>query len=243
MLGPAVAPAIVEALRPAAPSASLGELLTAAAAGRYAELLREVPIASDERAVAAAVRGLAQYALGDSPTAAAVPLQQALQMGGVAAGPVQALLGACRAAAGSDRDAVAAWQAALDAGLPASVLAVAMGEAWLRLRDPARAAAALRMSGATRDDDALAYASIATALAAADTAAALTLADAHLQDHDDAAVASCGCVGCTTTWPAARAGRRQRPGPASPRWPGRTSAPADRYAALVEEWTAVLPAP
>jgi hypothetical protein len=231
--------AIVDQLRPAAPSPALAALLDAAAAGRFADLLRAAPDDPTELGVRAALRGLAQYALGDSPTAAAVPLQRALQQAAAPAAPLQALLGACRAAAANDREALASWQAALDAGMPARTLAAPMAEAWLRLREPARARAVLAAVGTPAAGDA--YARVAAALGTGDTRAALAAADAHLDAHaDDEDVqflrlralytALAGGTGATAEdrarFETLAAGYAARGGP---------------HAALVREWAAVLP--
>ena len=68
--------------------------------------------------------------------------------------PLQVLTGATRALEGSDRDAITAWQAAMDAGLDAPAVAPLLIDANLRLgdtraRDRARAAPASNVSRAT----------------------------------------------------------------------------------------------
>ena len=116
MLTPPTLTVIARALTPPAPSEGLTRVLDAAAAGRYADLVKEAPITAAERPVAQALRGLGLFALGDTPRAVAVQLQQALAQGAPPA-PVLLVLGATYAQGGDDkarsppgtRPATAAW--------------------------------------------------------------------------------------------------------------------------------------
>ena len=65
------------------------------------------------------LRGLALYAIGDTPASLAVPLRQAAALS-VPAAAVRCLAAPLRALEGNDREAIAAWQAAITAGLEAA---------------------------------------------------------------------------------------------------------------------------
>ena len=137
-LGDSVLAAIVRAFAPASPSPPLRRALDLAAGRKFIELLVEEPVASSEQGVRTALTGLALYSVGDA--AAVVQFQRALTQG-APAGPVQYLIGAVRATQGRDPDAIVAWQSAIDAGLPAILIAPFMVDAHLRRGDGARAAA------------------------------------------------------------------------------------------------------
>jgi len=143
--------AVLQALTPAAPSAQLRRALDVAATGRFADLLVEEPVVAAEQGVRVALTGLALYSIGDQ--SAATTLQRALQLG-APAGPVHTLIGGARAAQGRDPDAIAAWQAAIDAGMRSSLVAPWLVDALLRRNDSARAAAALEKELGGRTPDA-----------------------------------------------------------------------------------------
>jgi hypothetical protein len=178
--------ALVKALRPASPSSTLARALDAAAERRFVELIQGDPVASSEVGVQTALRGLALYGLGDTPTAVCAQFRQALQQSAPPA-TVQVFLGACRALEHNDREAVAAWEAALGAGLPRHAIAVPLAAAHLRLGNVDRAgemaAAAL---AADPSDAATIRVAAAPAIAAGRFAEAASLLEAHLaKNHDD----------------------------------------------------------
>lgn len=131
---------VMQALTPPAPSAPLRRALDVAASGKFVDLLVEEPVPAGEQGVRAALSGLALYSIGDQ--SAANTLQRALQLG-APAGAVQAWIGAARAAQGRDPDAIAAWQASIDAGMASAVVAPWLVDALLRRNDITRAAAIL----------------------------------------------------------------------------------------------------
>lgn len=155
VLAPAPLQVIVGGLTPSTPSPGLASLLGAAAAGRFAELVRETPIDPTERATAVLLRALGLYGLGDTPRSVAVPLGTALN-GGAPERPSLLLHGAVQALAGDDAGAVAAWERAQARGVPASVIAPLLVDAYVRRGDGARAAALVetRLAAQPGDDDA-----------------------------------------------------------------------------------------
>ena len=132
--------AVLNRLAVAETSPALGRALGAARGGRFADLLVADAVIDSEQGVRAALSGLALLSLGNP--AAAAELQRALQMQAPAAA-VQVLMGAARALAGRDVDAIAAWEAAREAGFPRGLLDRFISEAYLRQKDFARAAIAI----------------------------------------------------------------------------------------------------
>jgi tetratricopeptide (TPR) repeat protein len=98
--------------------------------------LRDDEIGPKERPARVTLRGIGLLALGD-PRMAATMLRQAIQLepNGVA----HFYLGVARALEANDRDAVAAWQSALEAGMPGPIVTPLLVDAYLRLGDLARA--------------------------------------------------------------------------------------------------------
>ncbi len=143
LLTPPLLSMMLRGLTPAEPSAMLQRMLDAAAAGRYADLVREAPVEPGERATAQALRALGLYALGDSPRSVAVQLQQALAQG-VPPAPILLLVGATQALGGSDKAAVASWNDARDGSVDDTGIASLLVDAYLRLGDVARATAMAR---------------------------------------------------------------------------------------------------
>jgi hypothetical protein len=140
ILGPDVLPGILASLRPASPSPALQRAFDLASAGRFVELMVEEPVPASEDAVRAALRGLAQLAVGDA--GAAVQFQRA-QLLGAPPAVTRVLSGAARAAQARDADAISAWQEAITSGAPRSLVAPYLLEAYLRRADYTRAAALL----------------------------------------------------------------------------------------------------
>ena len=162
MLDPAVLREAVALLRADGMTPALAGALVAASEARFVDLLREDPpsprsdpagsgaASASEEGARTTLRGVGLYALGD-PRMARTMLGQAMQR--LTPNPVaQLFLGACRALEGNDREAIAAWQAAVDAGVPATLAAPFLLDAYLRLGDAARAgemAKAAQASGST----------------------------------------------------------------------------------------------
>jgi hypothetical protein len=119
-------------------SPALRRALDSARAGRFADLLVADTVPDGEQGVRAALSGLALLSLANP--AAAVDLQRALQLQ-APADAVDVLLGAAGAMGGRDVEAVAAWQAARQAGFPRPAIDRLIAEAYLRQKDFARAAA------------------------------------------------------------------------------------------------------
>ena len=132
--------ALVDRIAPPAPSPALARALESARAGRFADLLLEQPVAPAEQGVRTALTGLALLSLGDF--GAIARFERALETDPAAA-PLQYFLGVARAAQNRDADAIAAWRAALEAGVPPGLCAQWLAEAYLRQRDWSRAAAVL----------------------------------------------------------------------------------------------------
>jgi hypothetical protein len=207
-LEPPVLTPTIDALRPASPSPGLTRALTSATSGKLIDLLMEETLPAHELGVRAALTGLAMYSVGDA--SAPVHFQRALQLnasasaraptgelrrdlagapGGREGGPVgaiQFLIGAARAAQGRDADAIAAWQAAIDAGMPASVVAPFLVDAYLRRGEGARAAALIAAQLAGRPAEGpWARAAAASAIAVGKDADAIAVLDARLAQQPD----------------------------------------------------------
>lgn len=142
-LQPGVVGAFLDVLEraQAAPAAAVTSAIQRARGGAYAGTAREAFEAGDQLA-AAFLRGLELFAQGQIDPAAR-QFDAALRMAPTFA-PGAFYLGACYAAAGRDREATTFWQRALGGGVPAPHVHLALGNAWLRLNDPARAIEALK---------------------------------------------------------------------------------------------------
>jgi hypothetical protein len=244
VLAPGVVAALARGLRPAAPSPGLGRLIDAAAAGRFADLVREEPVDPTERATALALRGLGLYALGDAPRAVAPQLQQAIAQGAPAA-PVLVVLGATYAAAGDDKAALAAWSQARDGGVDDATIASLLVDAYMRQGDVARATAMARAAlDAQPANPAAVRGLAATQIAAGQYADALAGLDALVSATPDPDIdflvvhaLYAGFVGETA--PGATPSGRDRLQTVGRRY----VAAGGRHAALVQEWLAVVPGP
>lgn len=176
--------AVVQGLTPSAPSAALRRALVAAAAGKFAELLFEETVPPAEQGHRAALTALALLTIGDG--SAAGHGERALAAG-APVGPTQVLIGALRATQNRDADAIAAWRAAIDAGMPSNVVAPFLVDAYLRRGDGARAAAVIATEMRGGPPGAWARALAATHLAAGRDGQAVAVLDSHLaQAPDDA---------------------------------------------------------
>jgi hypothetical protein len=128
LTGPSMSPAFTAAL------AALRE-------ARFVDLLREDAIDPKEQPARTTLRGIGLYALGD-PRMSSTLLRQSAAAAASRSGEAaaaQLYFGAARALEANDRDAIAAWQAALDAGMPASVVVPLLVDAHIRTGDVGRA--------------------------------------------------------------------------------------------------------
>jgi hypothetical protein len=132
-------------LAPSRPSAAFAAALEQARAKRFVELIRDDAVAPEELPARTLLRALALYAIGESAASLATPLRQALAQA-VAPAAVHLMLGAVRVLEGNDRDAIAAWEAAVEAGTDAQVVAPLVADALLRQGDAARAVAVAERS-------------------------------------------------------------------------------------------------
>jgi hypothetical protein len=139
-LDQAVIDEIVASLRPPSPSPALGRALETLRQRRFVELMREEPVASDEAGIRTALTAVALFALGDASSA--VQFQRARQLT-APGGPTQFFVGAARALEGREADAVAAWQAAMDAGMNRSLMIPLLVNSHLRRGDIERATSLL----------------------------------------------------------------------------------------------------
>jgi hypothetical protein len=165
LLQPRIINEITARLRPPSPSAAMLGALAVARERKFVELIREDGVAPEEAGARSALRTLALYALGDSPGTLTAPLRLAQQQSAHPAG-VGILAGGLRALEGNDREALADWNAALQAGASATVLAPPMMNAWLRLGDPGQAVAVGRAALTPGSADAVIVRRLAAALIA-----------------------------------------------------------------------------
>jgi tetratricopeptide (TPR) repeat protein len=164
-------------------SPPLAAALDAAREGRFVDLLREDASEASERSVRTTLRGIGLYGLGD-PRMASTILRQSIQ--GDPNPVAQLYLGAARALEANDRDAVAAWQAALDGGLPPAIVAPLLVDAHLRLGDLTRAhevARTLVVNGVP--DPSILRGLAAIHIAQGREAEAIPLVERHLAAHPD----------------------------------------------------------
>ncbi len=138
VLDAATVGAVIHAITPARPSAALTRALDLAITRHFVDLIREEPVDPVEQGVRSALTGMALYALGDA--ASPLQLQRAVQAGAPNP-PLQIFIGAARALEGRDADALAAWQAALDGGVPTETVLPLIVNAHLRRGDGAAATA------------------------------------------------------------------------------------------------------
>jgi Flp pilus assembly protein TadD len=178
ILTPSALAEIARGLTPSAPSPALREALAAAAEGRFAALVREMPVEPLERPIAQALRALGLYGLGDSPRSTAVPLQTALNAG-APEGPTLFLQGALQALSGDDIGAISAWLRARRLGVGNAEIAPLLVDAYTRRGDAAAATtAAQALLDANPADERAARTLAALHLAGQRSADALTLLDA-----------------------------------------------------------------
>ncbi len=162
---------------------ALSTALAAARAKRFVDLLREDEVAPEEQGLRTTLRGIGLFALGD-PRVAVTLLRQALQLSPNAA--AQLYLGACRALDGNDRDAISAWQSAIEADMPAAIVTPLIVDAHLRLGEIARAGELARAAVANGGDQSNLARALATVhIAEGREGAAIALLDKHLAEHGD----------------------------------------------------------
>jgi hypothetical protein len=127
----------------------LRRALDQAASRKFIDLLVEDRVPQPEQAARTALTALALYTIGDA--SALVQLQRAQSLG-APAGAIQFLTGAVRATQRRDAEAIAAWQAAHDAGWSAATPFLV--DACLRRDEGTRAAALLAAEPQGRPTDA-----------------------------------------------------------------------------------------
>jgi hypothetical protein len=186
ILHPRVLDEILARLRPQVPSAAMLAALAIARDRKFVELVRDDAEAPEEAGARSALRALALYALGDTPSSLSAPLRLAEQQSASPAA-VRILAGGVRALEGNDREALAAWDAALTAGADTAVLGPLMMGAWLRLGDAGQAVAMGRRAMSGQTPDAHLARQLAVALLVADqrTEALKTLDPVMQQDSGD----------------------------------------------------------
>jgi hypothetical protein len=181
ILQPRVIDEITARLRPPAPSAAMLGALAIARERKFVELVREDAVAADEAGARSALRALALYALGDSPSSLTAALRLAEQQSASPAA-VQLIAGGFRALEGNDREALAHWTAARAAGATGTIVAPLMVNAWLRLGDPERAVTIARESMPSGAPDIVLGRRLGAALIAANRhGEAVELLDQHLR--------------------------------------------------------------
>jgi hypothetical protein len=179
-LDPPVVTTLVDRMAPPNPSAALSKAMQSARAGRYADLLLDEPVAAAEQGVRAALTGLALLSIGD--LGAIAQFERALAAR-VTPAPLHYFLGVARAAQNRDGDAVAAWRAAIDAGLPRSVCDRWLADAYLRQRN--WSGAAERMTAEAATDVAAAKTFAATRIATRREPEAVAVLDRLLAANPD----------------------------------------------------------
>lgn len=179
LLTAGVLDALVTALTPASPSPALAAALKSARDGRFADLLVAATVPSAEQGVRTALTGLALFSLGNPSS---MPEFQRALLQQAPAAPAQFLLGASRAMLGRDGEAIAAWNAALQAGFPPAFIQPRRAEAYLRQKDFQRAAAAID-SLRSDDDPPVIRTFAATRIATRREADAIVALDGLLATH------------------------------------------------------------
>lgn len=174
--------AMLDALRPSAPSPALSRALDAARERRFVDLMQEQPVPEAELAVRATLTAMALYSFGD--TSATLQTQRAGQLGAPPA-PLRFLEGALRAAEGRHAAAATSWQAAIDGGFPDASLLRLISDAHLRQGDAARALEAA-VSWRERSPDAAWWRALAAAHLTANRAAdAIPILESRLRVQAD----------------------------------------------------------
>lgn len=135
-LAPEVLKEIATRLADLATTPAMSAALGATRDGRFVDLLRDDAIDPKEQPARATLRGIGLLALGD-PRMAATMLRQAIQVEPNAV--AHFYFGVARAFEANDRDAIAAWQAALDSGMPAPIVTPFLIDAHIRAGDLTRA--------------------------------------------------------------------------------------------------------
>jgi hypothetical protein len=136
-LEPAIIEEVASRLRPATPSSALSRALDTLRQRKFIDLMREEQFGTRELGYRAALTAIALYALGD-PSAFA-QFQRAMLLDVPPAAP-QFFVGAIRAMEGRETDAAAAWQSAIEDGMPAAMVTPLLLNSHLRRGDVTRAA-------------------------------------------------------------------------------------------------------
>jgi hypothetical protein len=128
---------LLDRVTPAAPSAALARALSTARSGRYADLLIEDRVATEEQGLRSMLTGLALLSLGDL---GAISQFERAQAERVDTGVIDYFIGVARAMQNRDAEAIQRWTAARSSGLSGPTAGV-LAEAHLRRREFAQAAA------------------------------------------------------------------------------------------------------
>ncbi|MBE3135127.1 MAG: hypothetical protein IMZ55_16800, partial [Acidobacteria bacterium] len=167
--GPTAAPAVVAAIAHAESKA-------------FDEVLRDLEGADADQLAVPFLRGLARFAAGDLGSAGK-EFRGSLLISSEFL-PAAFYLGACYAAGGRDGEAVGAWQTALITESEAPIVYDMLADAFIRLRDTARARAIIdEARGKWPDDDLLVPRLAATHALDGRTADALKELSAYLERH------------------------------------------------------------
>ncbi|MGH9384168.1 MAG: hypothetical protein ACRD2N_07785 [Vicinamibacterales bacterium] len=148
----ALAPAFIEDVAqrwlPPTPSPQLARAIETLRRRRFVDLMQEEPVAAHEQGIRIALTAVALFALGDPSST--IQFQRSMQAGGPP-GPAHAFIGAVRALEGREADAIGAWRAALDAGMPPPLITPFLINAYLRRAEPSQAVLLQPTSSAGRD--------------------------------------------------------------------------------------------
>ena len=151
VLSPSAVAAALDELAGYEPIAStLTPAVAAARDGRHAAVLGMVPAGTD--VASSFLRGLALMSLGENLDPAAREFREALRHGSDFM-PATLYLGACLAANGRDREAMAAWQLVTATDTPSPAASELLADAFLRARQPQKAVEVLTEASARWADE------------------------------------------------------------------------------------------
>ena len=168
-----------------AASAAVKSAIDSARAGQYAMLLNQVATIDDNELAATFLRGLGLMALNGNLEAAAGQFRDALRVSSEFL-PSAMYLGACYAAGGRDREAIAAWQVALADEASTPILHILVADAYLRLGDTEQALDILSEASERWPADDRITKRLATAhLLAHNAQEAMNVLEPYLERHGD----------------------------------------------------------
>ena len=145
-LDPSIVQTLVDRLTPATASPALARALATTRSGRFAELLIEDRLETEEQAIRSVLTGLALLSLGN---AGAIVQFEAAQGQRVDQAATDYLIGVARAMQGRDVEAIRRWTTARTSGLSGTTMDLVMADAHLRLREFAQAAGVVREAHAS----------------------------------------------------------------------------------------------